>query len=284
MNINSTNFLIKVELFEHGVFPTPSKLTLLSVISLFSSLNLVADIDNKVTLEQFIESAAKYIPSLSPRDSEVYFMVFKVLSENNAFGKDAEPQTYMQMGVKKSLSGKTPSYLKADTRKICLFMFLQLYSSYLRHNMDKMPKDLNISWTATLNSQFNESIRGAQTQNYMNSPINSPRAKTARTLSANEYNQMQYFIKSNLKAILNFVSNDIKGEDALTKYLTENEFNLLEFLFGLEKQTTSISYPLSKYTNLFSLSPKANLQSVADWLSSRIVASDTSKLAFGKLI
>ena len=87
---------------------------------------------------------------------------------------------------------------------------------------------------------------------------------------------MQYFIKSNLKAILNFVSNDIKGEDALTKYLTENEFNLLEFLFALEKQTTSISYPLSKYTNLFTVSPKANLQSVADWLSSRIIANDTS--------
>lgn len=273
-NVSGPAFVIKLELFEHGVFPTPSKLSFLSVNSLFKSLNLVADIDNKVTLDQFRDSTAKYIPSLALRDSETYFMIFKILSENAPFAKDMEPQSYSQLNAKKTTAAKTPNSLKADARTICLFMFLQLYSSHLRHNLDKSPKDINISWTSALNSQFNESIRGAQAQNYMNSPINSPRAKTARSYTTNEYNSIHYFIKSNIRAILNFISNDVKGDDALSNHITENEFNLLEFLFSPDQNSNP---PLSRITNLFTSSPKTTLQNAADWLSNRMIVSDTSK-------
>ena len=74
---------IRTEVFEHGVFPLPPKLGILNIVSLFNSLSLASNIDNKVTLEQFKESISKYIPSISPKDAEAYFILFKVIVDED---------------------------------------------------------------------------------------------------------------------------------------------------------------------------------------------------------
>jgi hypothetical protein len=74
---------IRTEVFEHGVFPTPQKLGILNIISLFNSLSLASNIDNRVTLDQFKESLSKYIPTISPKDAEAYFVLFKIITEDD---------------------------------------------------------------------------------------------------------------------------------------------------------------------------------------------------------
>ena len=46
---------IRSDVFEFGVYPAPTKLTIVNLVNLFSNLNLLSNIENKITLEQFKE-------------------------------------------------------------------------------------------------------------------------------------------------------------------------------------------------------------------------------------
>lgn len=74
---------IRTDLFEHGVFPTPQKLGVLNIISLFNSLSLGSNNDHKVTIDQFKESISKYIPFFSSKQAEAFFILYKILTEDD---------------------------------------------------------------------------------------------------------------------------------------------------------------------------------------------------------
>ena len=76
--------LIRQDIFEFGVFPTPNKLTLINLVQLFSNLNLLSNIENKITLEQFKEQACQYIPNFQKSDAEVFFLSYKLLTEEDS--------------------------------------------------------------------------------------------------------------------------------------------------------------------------------------------------------
>jgi len=42
---------IRSDVFEHAVYPTPTKLTLINLVNLISNLNSIASIDKRVTMD-----------------------------------------------------------------------------------------------------------------------------------------------------------------------------------------------------------------------------------------
>ena len=284
--MSSTSITIRTDIFEHGIFPTPTKIGLINIISLYNSLSLVSTIDSKVTIDQFKDSASKYFPFISQKDAEVYFILFKILFEEDLSfltksisSQHQQSQSLILSKSSLSLQSKTASTsssaslniaLTADLRQLCIFIFLQTFPSIMRHNIniDLKQKDFNTSWNSQMNLQFNESIRGNNLTHF-NSPINSPRSKTSKVVS--EIQQIHLFIKNNIKTLLKFICNDISSEDTNYVNITEAEFNMLKMIFYNEKlELKSPKVSLSKYTGLYSTTSKANLNTVADWITSNL--------------
>jgi hypothetical protein len=272
---NSIN--IRTEIFEHGVFPTPQKLGLLNVISLFNSLSLSSNIDNKVTIDQFKESISKYIPAISHKDAEAYFVLFKVITEEDlGFLPKIHQQQATTNTKTTSYKSQTANQILADSRTLTIFVFLQTFSAALRHNnVDLKQKEFNTSWGGNFNAQFNETIRGNLSNPHFSSPINSPRSKTTRIAFTNEYTQMILFIKNNIKQILKFLSVDMSSEDNILSTLSENEFNLLKILFAPEKAESS-KLLLSKFSGLYSTTPKVSINMLSEWLGGSMNPGDAS--------
>ena len=288
---------IRNDIFEHGIFPTPPKIGLINIISLYNSLSLVSSMDSKVTIDQFKDSASKYFPHISQKDAEIYFILFKILIEDDLsfLSKSISTQSTSSLTMiskpSLSLQSKTTSTasasslniaLTADLRQLCIFIFLQTFPNSMRHNIDLKQKDFNVSWNTQMNLQFNESIRGNNLTHF-NSPINSPRSKTPKVVS--EMQQIQLFIKNNIKTLLKFVCNDVSSEDTNHVNITEAEFNLLKMIFYHDKsELKSPKILLSKCTGLYSVTSKVNLNIIADWISSNVISPDMGILITYSLI
>jgi len=268
----NASLYIKTEIFEHGVFPTPPKLGLLNVVSLFNSLSLASNIDNKVTLDQFKESISKYIPAITHKDAEAYFMLFKIITEDD-LSFLAKPLTQTTGSKQTSFKSSNSSALLADSRTLTIFVFLQTFSAALRHNYnsDLKQKEFNTQW----GPQFNETIRGNLSNPHFSSPIHSPRSKTTRIAFTNEYNNMIVFLKTNIKQILKFLSVDLNTDDNILSTLSENEFNLLKMLFAPEKSDNP-KYTLSKFTGLYTTTPKVSINMLSEWINGAISPGDAS--------
>lgn len=78
----SPNLLqIRTELFEHGLFPMPSKLTSNVLVTTFTNLNLLSSIDYKIKLANWVDQSKKHIPEMTEQDAQIYFMTYKALLE-----------------------------------------------------------------------------------------------------------------------------------------------------------------------------------------------------------
>ena len=88
---------------------------------------------------------------------------------------------------------------------------------------------------------------------------------------------MIIFLKNNLKQVLKFLSVDLNSDENVLSTLSENEFNLLKFIFAPEKAEAS-KLALSKYSGLYSTTPKVSINMLTDWLSGAINPGDASKL------
>jgi TBCC domain-containing protein 1 len=279
----STGISIRTELFEHGIFPTPPKLTLVNLASLINSLNLVTSVDNKVTIDQFKESACKYIPFMTAKDAEVYFTIFKVITEDDmSFLNKPMMQSQSSSSIKSnSFSNKNGasaanSAFTADAKALALFLYLQTLLSSTRHHLDSNKKDFNASWGPHMNLQFNESIRGNNFTHF-NSPINSPRSKTTKIYFATELQQIAYFIKNNIKTILKLLANDITAEETANMNITEADFNLLKIMFYNEKnELKSPKQNLSKISGLFTTTTKVNINAAAEWIATNLTINDNT--------
>lgn len=285
-----SGILIRTEVFEHGIFPTPAKLTLHSIVSLFNSLALTSSIDNKVTLEQFKDSVSKYIPSIQARDAEAYFFLYKILTESDmSFLTKINTQQPIDTNIKstsmqkaKSLSAYnslTGSPVVADIRTLVVFVFLQTFMSSFRNNFELKQKEFNTQWEP--HHQFTETIRGSLPNPHFSSPIHSPRSKTTRIAFTNEYNQMSFFLKANIRQVLKFVSIDLSSDENSNALITEAEFNMLRMLFQPERNDPGMqTLPLSKYTNLFKESPKVSINEASDWLANNSSLGDTGDVFY----
>lgn len=283
----TNGLIIRTEVFEHGIFPTPHKLTLHNIVSLFNSLALSSSMDNKISIEQFKDSICKYIPTVTAKDAEAYFFLFKIITESDMSFLVKTPSSQANdTGSKLTLAQKSKSLtsqnnagnpLTADIRSLILFVFLQTFSSSFRSNFELKQKEFNAQWEpAGSFHQFTESIRGGNLPNpHFSSPINSPRSKTTRFAFTNEYNQMSFFFKNNIKQILKFLTIDLSAGDDSNALITEGEFNILKMLLQMEKIEVGMPvYPISKYTSLFTSAPKVSINVAGEWLGNNISLGD----------
>lgn len=78
-----SKLIVRQDIFDYSIYPVPPKLSLITLIQLFQSLNLVSNIENKVTLDQFKEQACVHIPNLQKIDAEIYFLNYKLMIEDD---------------------------------------------------------------------------------------------------------------------------------------------------------------------------------------------------------
>jgi len=246
--------------------------------------------DNKVTLDQFKDSVSKYIPSIGPKDAEAYFYLYKILTETDmSFLNKAISQTDVtkqQSSIQKSKSlssynNTTGTLLVADIRTLVIFIFLQTFLSSFRSNFELKQKEFNAQWEPHTHHQFTETIRGNLANPHFSSPIHSPRSKTTRVAFTNEYNQMSFFLKTNIRQVLKFLAIDLSSDENTNAMITESEFNMLKMLFQPERADVGMQvFPISKYTGLFKELPKVSIHNAADWLANNASLGDTGDIFY----
>lgn len=278
---------LRAQLFDHGVFPTPPSFNIQTITSLYNPLLHASNSDNKITLEKFKEVITKQCPHMTPIDAEVYFTLFKVLTEDDlSFLALRSTQQSKQGPLKenslfpgKSLGNIGPSGLQADFRGLVIFMFLQTFSTSLRYNLDMKQKEFNAQWEPNVFGHFNEGIRSPMNSNML-SQLHSPRSQATRTPLGSEFTQTIQFIRNNIKQILKFVIGDLNTRDISLASVTDAEFNMLQFLFMEDKTSeATLGYPISKYTGLFK-GEKASLNGVAEWVTNNISLGDAGNKSF----
>ncbi|KAL4506852.1 hypothetical protein ABPG72_001273 [Tetrahymena utriculariae] len=272
---------IRSDVFEHAVFPTPAKLTLIHLVNLFGSLNQVANSEKKITLEQFKEHIQKHTTNINEKDAEIYFLTYKMVTEDDisfviqAAKKQSTSSTIQQQQI------QMPT-LYADVRGLAVFFFLQLFSISARNqfSMDFRKSEFN--------THFNEGFRGNLSHNF--SPLNSPRSKTTRTTPqfSSEQQQAIYYIRFNIKSILKLLCNDINNEDCL---LTAQDFNVLQLILKPEiNQLNKITLPssfqtsklaqlsqpptLSQYSGKFNVVNRVNMHTLSEYISTSISTNE----------
>lgn len=73
---SSETIYVRTDIFDHGIFPAPSKLTMMNLIQLFGNLQNTSDQNSKITLEDFCYCLRKSFPKISSQDAEIYFLFY----------------------------------------------------------------------------------------------------------------------------------------------------------------------------------------------------------------
>ena len=133
---------VRTDVFDHGIFPAPPKLTMMNLVQLFGALKKVSDKFGQISLEKFSQCLQKAVDKVSHQDAEIYFLFFKAIEERKNLGflglLHADPKKQFVMQGSKS-------QITADVYKITLFLYIQMFSTSLRYQFEKN-KDLTDSW------------------------------------------------------------------------------------------------------------------------------------------
>lgn len=163
---SSPMVFVRNDIFDHGIFPAPSKLTMMNLVQLFHNLKSLSDKHNQITLEKFSSCLQKSMEKISPTDAEVYFLFYKAINEPRIqFVSLLHADPKMQF-AKKNNKGQ----LKADVCRLTLFLYVQMFSTSLRYQFEKS-KDLSNSW------KYRDGIGSRMQNQYGFSPMKSPRSK-----------------------------------------------------------------------------------------------------------
>lgn len=280
----SSKFSIKSEIFDHGLFPLPPKLQQQSIIPLFKELTQFSLTNFTIKLEQFKSKIEKHPINLTSDDAEMIFLFYKLFSEN-----DWNFLTLFSLTNKQN----DKNNIVCDARGLCLFFFLQLFSSSTtRHYLEKKPKEFSASFSGvsgltSLNNQFNEGMNKSQSglnspllNNNSFSPLNSPRNKTMRFFNYSSENQNVFnFLKFNMKNILKLFCNELISSEN-DSFLTLQDMDALSlFLCSEPKITSKKEKPLPfsySFTSLFKNSThKVSINTISEWIINNMSLSET---------
>ena len=239
MSREAYNMQLRVDIFEHGVFSCPHRLTQASLLSLVKSLHQSA-IDGKIAASQWAEAAIKQL-SLSLQESNVYFEIFRHL-----------------------VSTRRSSQPIVDVKQFCLYLVLQLYSTTTTR--------LSLENASSLSSKFNTEFPGINNLgSSFPSPGASPRTKAVRgflfTQSSSDIQLAYQFIKSHLKLMLKVISTDINDPNPM---VTSSDFNSLNLIF------VQSEVPLCKLIPYYNSKPRVSLEDLHSWINKKLSAPSDS--------
>jgi len=230
---------IRTDIFEHCIYPCPSRLNSSSIINLIKSLYLVAGQDGKVQFSQWAEVAIKQL-SLSLQEAEVYYETFRNLAYEN------KPNSI-------------------DAKLFALFLCLQLYTAATTR--------ISLENASSLSSKFNSEYPGFTGSGTFPNPQASPRSKAVRgflfTQPASDFQMAHQFVKGNLKLLLKVVSGDPQAQEVA---LSPDDFNALSLVIEGAK-------PLSRACPMFSSALKVHYEELVDWLNRKLNCPSTESLS-----
>jgi TBCC domain-containing protein 1 len=224
-----------MDIFEHGIFSCPHRLTQASLLSLVKTLQQ-SSIDGKITSSQWAEAAIKQL-SLSLQESNVYFEIFRHLAYS-----------------------RRPSQPVVDVKQFSLFLVLQLFSTTTTR--------LSLEKASSLSSKFNSEYPGINNLgSSFPSPGASPRTKAVRgflfTQSSSDIQLAYQFIRSHLKLLLKVVAVDMNENNPM---ITSGDFNHLSLVFVQGDQ------PLCKYVPYFNAKPRVGLEELSAWITKKLLS------------
>ena len=235
MSKEAYNIQLRIDIFEHGVFSCPHRLTQASLISLVKSLQQ-ASIEGKIAASQWAEAAIKQL-SLSLQESNVYFEIFRHLAYTR---KPAQPIV--------------------DVKQFCLYLVLQLYSTTTTR--------MSLENASSLSSKFNSEYPGINNLgSSFPSPGASPRTKAVRgflfTQSSSDIQLAYQFIKTHLKLLLKVISTDMNDPNPM---ITSSDFNSLNLIF------VQGEVPLCKLIPYYNSKPRVSLEDLFTWINKKLNA------------
>lgn len=235
MSRDAYNMQLRIDVFEHGVFSCPHRLTQASLLSLARTLQQSA-IEGKIAASQWAEAAIKQL-SLSLQESNVYFEIFRHLAY-----------------------ARKPSQPIVDVKQFCLYLVLQLYSTTTTR--------LSLENASSLSSKFNSEFPGINNLgSSFPSPGASPRTKAVRgflfTQSSSDLQLAYQFIKSHLKLMLKVISTDINDVNPM---VTSSDFNSLNLIFSQSE------VPLCKLIPYYNSKPRVSLEDLHSWINKKLNA------------
>jgi hypothetical protein len=225
---------LRMDIFEHGVFSCPHRLTQASLLSLVKSLQQ-SSIDGKITSSQWAEAAIKQL-SLSLQEANVYFELFRHLAYS-----------------------RRPAAPVVDVKQFSLFLVLQLFSTTTTR--------LSLENASSLSSKFNSEYPGINNLgSSFPSPGASPRTKAVRgflfTQSSSDIQLAYQFVKSHLKLLLKVLSLDLNESNPM---VTAGDFNGLSLVF------VQGDMPLCKSIPYFNAKPRVSLEDLNNWINKKLV-------------
>lgn len=229
------NFQLRMDIFEHGIFSCPHRLTQASLLSLVKTLQQ-SSIDGKITSSQWAEAAIKQL-SLSLQESNVYFEIFRNLAY-----------------------ARRPSQPVVDVKQFSLFLVMQLFSTTTTR--------LSLEKASSLSSKFNSEYPGINNLgSSFPSPGASPRTKAVRgflfTQSSSDIQLAYQFIRSHLKLMLKVIAVDMNESNPM---VTAGDFNCLNLIF------IQSDMPLCKYIPYFNAKPRVGLEELSGWITKKLVS------------
>lgn len=278
----SSKLIIRLDVFEQGLFPLPPKVQQQNILPLFKELTQFSMTNFIIKLEQFKIKIDQHHLNLSSEDAEMIFLFCKLFSETD--------WSFLSLFCLSSKHSERNT-IGCDVRSLCLFLFLQMFgSSGTRHYLEKKPKEFSSSFSGfsgltSLNIQFNEGILN-KTQSGGNSPLinsssfsplNSPRAKTMRFFNySNESQNVFNYMKFNIKNILKLLSYDaIPSEN--DSFLTITDLEPLSiFLSFDQKSKNEKNYLTLAFSPLFkNPSHKVTINAIAEYITNNMNVPET---------
>jgi len=284
--LKPSKLLIKLDVFDHGIFPLPPKLQQQNIIPLFRDLGQFSNSNYIIKLEQFKTKVEQNSINLTSSDAEIIFLFYKLFSESD--------WSFLSLFASPSKTNEKNN-LGCDVRGLSIFFFLQLFSSSsTRHYLEKKPKEFSASFCGTsggmvsLNNQFNEGIlnktsnsSGSPLLNMNNnisfSPLNSPRTKTIRMFNYSGENQNIFsYLKFNMKNMLKLITNEPISSEADTMVTLQDIEPLAIFLTS--EQKSNKQSPLSfAFSMIFkNMAHKLNINVVSEWIGNNMIIAEST--------
>ena len=283
--LKPSKLLVKLEVFDHGIFPLPPKLQQQNIIPLFKDLGQFSNTNYIIKLDQFKTKVEQNSINLTSSDAEILFLFYKLFSESD--------WSFLNLFTSPNKTNEK-SNLGCDVRGLSIFFFLQLFSSSsTRHYLEKKPKEFSATFSGnfggmvSLNNQFNEGLLNKNTNagspllavnNMSFSPLNSPRTKTVRVFNYSTENQNIFsYLKFNMKIMLKLLTNESISNETDT-YITLQDIEPLSIFLSSEQKNNKQS-PLSfAFSMIFkNMAHKLYVNSVSEWIGSNMIIPESNE-------
>eukprot|EP00743_Colponemidia_sp_Colp-15_P002590 GILK01002806.1.p1 GENE.GILK01002806.1~~GILK01002806.1.p1 ORF type:complete len:549 (+),score=31.95 GILK01002806.1:41-1687(+) len=246
---------VRGELFDHGVFPCPTRFSTANIIENFAQLRRLT-CNNVLHRDTWMQFAQTSTFALTDEEANLYFDTFSIF----------ETADYSQQSF--------------DVRAFSIFILLQTYSLQ-KHSVPAVDKhQFDATWPSTSTERVASVAPNASSPHSSpsTSPLNSPRSRVQ--FRSGEESHRLAFVRQNMRVLLRLVSSSPANEEVS---LTAEEFDVLGILVRGGDSSQDMRPLLSSFATFYSnpsLGFKVHESLIADWMLKHVAWNETTYPSF----